>query len=64
MRRLLTAFCATVFALAAVGSVSVGCDSDTCESTCDTDEDCGDGYICYSDGICDNEDHDCGAEAK
>ena len=55
---------AVIFSVASIGLIASGCDSDTCGATCDTDEDCGSGYICYSDGLCDNEDHNCETESQ
>jgi len=66
MKKHLLAVVACVSLLGSVGAVLAGCEfgSDSCGMTCDNDEDCGDGYLCYSDGLCDNEDHNCGEESK
>ena len=56
MKKMLLALgCALVLAF---GIAS--CDeADDCKAECSTHEDCGEGYLCYSDGLCDNEDRDC-----
>jgi len=51
-----------VFLLSGFSVALMGCDigsSDDCHAQCDTDDDCGEGYLCYDDGLCDNEDKNC-----
>lgn len=51
-----------VLLLSGFGFATMACDignSDDCHAQCDTDEDCGEGYLCYDDGLCDNEDKNC-----
>jgi hypothetical protein len=61
MKKLLAAFSLACSLVLGLGLTS--CDAvDPCHAECEEHDDCAEGYLCYSDGLCDNEDQDCEEE--